>query len=57
MNICWLGEVTYYLILMLLITGILIILDPLKMRTPCNGYFFTVIITTSIEGGHTDSGC
>jgi len=31
-------------------------LDPLKMRTPCNGDFFTPIIT-DIEGGHTDAGC
>ena len=28
-------------------------LDPLKMRTPCNGDFFTSIIITSIRG-HID---
>ena len=30
-------------------------LDSLKMRTPCNGDFFTPIITDI--GGHTDAGC
>jgi len=30
-------------------------LDPLKMRTPCNGDFFTPIIVN--RGGHTDAGC
>jgi len=32
-------------------------LNPLKMRTPCNGHSFTPIIITSIEEGHTDAGC
>ncbi|MGZ5490458.1 MAG: hypothetical protein ACXWE6_06860 [Nitrososphaeraceae archaeon] len=30
-------------------------LDPLKMRTPCNGDFFTPIIVN--RGGHTDARC
>ncbi len=30
-------------------------LDPFEMRTPCNGDFFTPIITGI--GGHTDAGC
>lgn len=30
-------------------------LDSLKMRTPCNGDFFTPIIVN--RGGHTDAGC
>jgi hypothetical protein len=30
-------------------------LDPLKMRTPCNGDFFTA--NSVNRGGHTDAGC
>ena len=30
-------------------------LDLFEMRTPCNGDFFTPIITGI--GGHTDAGC
>ena len=31
-------------------------LDPLKMRTPCNGDFFTPIIVNR-EGGQIDARC